>query len=119
MSKIEYRNNIPYYKGMPCFIGGKRLNSVPKVNSEGFLTAYYWCDCGLWGIDVSEIYKNRYVYNTENLPMYLTECHPMTFNEWKEDNEPYTSSCVTIEQALNANSLDGGHGGTFNFELDD
>lgn len=45
---IEYRNKFPFYKGMPCFVNGMRLNSTPKINEEGFLSAYYWRDGGLW-----------------------------------------------------------------------
>lgn len=73
--KITYKQNIPYYKGMPCFVNGMRLNSHPRVDKEGFLSAYYWRDGGLWGCKVSEIYPNvckqvayiRYVHELQHL----------------------------------------------------
>ena len=34
--KITYKRNIPYYKDMPCFVNGMRLNSHPRVDKEGF-----------------------------------------------------------------------------------
>lgn len=39
---------------MPCFVNGMRLNSHPHVDKDGFLSAYYWRDGGLWGCKVSE-----------------------------------------------------------------
>lgn len=34
--EIYYKQNIPYYKGMPCFAGGLRLNSHPYIDNDGF-----------------------------------------------------------------------------------
>lgn len=50
---------------MPCFVNGMRLNSHPHVDKDGFLSAYYWRDGGLWGCKVSEIYPNVFAYNDE------------------------------------------------------
>lgn len=30
--KITYKQGIPYYMGMPCFLDGKKLNSKPKID---------------------------------------------------------------------------------------
>lgn len=47
---IKYHNGFPFYKGMPCFVNGMRLNSTPKVNEDGYLSVYYWRDGGLWDV---------------------------------------------------------------------
>lgn len=99
--KITYKRNIPYYKGMPCFVNGMRLNSHPHVDKEGFLSAYYWRDGGLWGCKVSEIYPNVFAFNDEGLAnLYLHETIPMTLEEWKNDNGKYCCNASNVIEAL-------------------
>jgi hypothetical protein len=110
-AKITYKRNIPYYKGMPCFVNGMRLNSHPRVDKEGFLSAYYWRDGGLWGCKVSEIYPNVFAYNDEYLShLYLNATTPMTLEEWKNDNGHYCHNASNVIEALTKSGY-GGHEG--------
>ncbi len=110
-AKITYKQNIPYYKGMPCFVNGMRLNSHPRVDKEGFLSAYYWRDGGLWGCKVSEIYPNVFVYNDEGFDhLYLHETIPMTLEEWENDNGEYCHNVSNVIEALTKSGYSG-HGG--------
>ena len=98
---IEYRNKFPFYKDMPCFINGMRLNSTPKINEEGFLSAYYWRDGGLWGCDAIEIYPNVYCFSDECLHILdLKKVKPETLDIWKESNGCFAPPCETVEEAL-------------------
>lgn len=98
---IKYRNGSPFYKGMPCFVNGMRLNSTPKINEDGLLSAYYWRDGGLWGYEVVEIYPNVYCFSDECLHMLdLKEVKPETLEFWKESNGCYAPPCKTVEEAL-------------------
>ena len=87
-----------------------RLNSHPHVDEEGFLSAYYWCDGGLWGCKVSEIYPNVFAFNDESLAnLYLHETIPMTLEEWKNDNGEYCCNVSNVIEALEKNRY-GGYG---------
>lgn len=111
MDNIIYKGDFPYYKGMPCFLDGKRLNSIPYIDKDGFLSAYYWRDGGLWGIRITEIYPNVFVYNDDSLEhLYLSQIEPMTFEEWKNDNGVYAPRCSNVIEALESTGL-GGHKG--------
>lgn len=103
--KITYKQGIPYYMGMPCFLDGKKLNSKPKIDKDGFLSAYYWRDAGLWGCTMSEIFPDTFAYN-DGSPwhLYLCEAKPMTFDEWKKDNDPY---CLRFSNVIEALTLKG------------
>lgn len=106
--EIYYKQNIPYYKGMPCFAGGLRLNSHPYIDNDGFLSAYYWRDGGLWGCRVSELYPNIFAFSNEFLKhLYLSKATPMTFEEWCIDNGNYCPNDSNIMKALKAEKSDG------------
>ena len=98
---IEYRNDFPFYKGMPCFVNGMRLNSTPKVNEEGFLSAYYWRDGGLWGCDCVELYPNVYILQDDfHWSVDMKEVKAETLEFWRESNGCFAPLCSTVEEAL-------------------
>ena len=98
---IKYYNGFPFYKGMPCFVNGMRLNSTPKVNEDGYLSAYYWRDGGLWGCDTIEIYPNVYCFFNEYMhSLHLKEVKAETLEFWKESNDCFAPLCSTVEEAL-------------------
>lgn len=113
---IVYKNGFPFYKGMPCFVDGKRLNSEPSINKDGFLSAYYWRDAGLWGINAVELYPNIFVFVSDYLyHLDLKEVNPMSYDLWRAENNPngkYLAESNIIE-ALNCQSIDGSHGNKF------
>lgn len=70
--KITYKQGIPYYMGMPCFLDGKKLNSKPKIDKDGFLSAYYWRDAGLWGVhDVRNLSRHLCIQRCVSLASLL------------------------------------------------
>lgn len=108
---ITYKQNIPYYKGMPCFVNGMRLNSHPYIDKDGFLSAFYWRDGGLWGITIIEIYPGVFVYNNASFEhLYLNEVTPMTFDEWKKDNGEYSDWASNTVEALTKTGYEGHEG---------
>lgn len=112
--KITYKQNIPYYNGIPCFVNGLRLNSHPYIDEDGFLSAFYWRDGGLWGCKVSEIYPNVFVYNEYDnwfvRSFYLDEVTPVTLEEWKNSNGYYCPDVSNVLEALTKDGY-GGHKG--------
>lgn len=106
MVKIEYKNDYPYYKGMPCFLGGLRMNSIPKVNENGLLSAYYWRDNGMWGVVISKTRQGTYIYNDtgEAHHLNLKEAKPMTFVEWLKSNNSWCTP-ISIQEALSNTCL--------------
>ena len=98
---IKYHNGFPFYKGMPCFVNGMRLKSTPKINNDGYLSAYYWCDVSSWGCDVIKIYPNVYCFKNStihSLPLKKLEIESL--DAWKEYNECFAPPCNTVEEAL-------------------
>lgn len=115
--EIYYKQNIPYYNGMPCFVSGLRLNSHPYIDNDGFLSAFYWRDGGLWDCKVSELYPNIFVYNSEYLDhLYLSKVTPMTFEEWCIDNGEYCPNDSNIVEALKAKRSNGADSTDWLFE---
>lgn len=113
---IEYKHGIPFYKGMPCFLDGKRLNSDPHINKDGFLTAFYWRDAGLWGIDAVELYQNVFVLTSDYYSwLDLKEVMPMSYDSWRAENNPNGEYLLenNIMEALNCKSINGFHGNVF------
>lgn len=101
--KIEYRNGYPYYKGMPCFTSGLRLDSCPYRDEDGFLSAYYWRDCGCWFSLIKELYPNIFVFCDDYFALshlYLQETKPMTLNEWANDNGFSSHEISSVTEAL-------------------
>ena len=114
--KITYKQSIPYYNGMPCFVGDGdvcclKMNSLPGIDEDGFLSAYYWRDGGLWGCFVSEIYPNVFAFTDESLSnLYLNEVIPITLEEWKNSNGNYCPNVSNVFEALSKDGY-GGHKG--------
>ena len=114
--KITYKQNIPYYNGMPCFVGTNnecvlKMNSCPSIDKDGFRSAYYWRDGGLWGCMVTEISPNVFAYTEESLrSLYLHEAIPMTLEEWKNSNGYYCPDVSNVFEALTKDGY-GGHKG--------
>lgn len=106
MVKIEYRNDYPYYKGMPCFLDGLRMKSIPKVNENGLLSADYWRDNGMWGVAISKTPQGTYIYNdtSEAHHLNLKEAKPMTFCEWLKSNNSWCTP-ISIQEALSDTCL--------------
>ena len=103
MNDIIYKGNIPYYKGMPCFIAGMRLNSIPKIDKNELLSAYYWRDAGAWRGIISEIYPNVFVFTDEwegLSQLYLKEVQPTTFEDWRDTNTWTTLRCSNVIETL-------------------
>lgn len=113
MNDITYKGNIPYYKDMPCFINGIRLNSIPKIYENGLLGAYYWRDAGAWGSMISEIYPNTFVFTDEwegLSHLYLKEVQPTTFKDWRNSNTWTTLRCSNVIEALRLEGFEGHEG---------
>ena len=76
MDNIIYNGDIPYYKGMPCFLDGKRLNSIPYIDGDGFypLIIGVMVVCG----------GNTCVYYDECIPYNEETAHLLgTTDDWK------------------------------------
>lgn len=106
MDKIEYKNGYPYCKGMPCFLDGLRLNSIPKIDENGLLSAYYWRDNGMWGAIISKTPQGTYIYNDtgEAHHLNLKEVKPMTFGRWLKSNSNWFTPS-SIQEALSDTCL--------------
>lgn len=83
--KIYFKENIPYYNGLPCFLSGYRMDSEPWLD-HGMLRSYYLRDAGLYECRVIEVTPGAYSCTYVNYNGEKWYGEPMTFDEWKRSN---------------------------------
>lgn len=105
---IDYQNRYPYYKGMPCFIDGLRINSDPYTNDFDKFGAFYWSDLQDYGCNIVKYFDRYRVQGSDPLSNYITLLDPMTFEEWKAINRQCSSVRLKndILTVLNSNTWD-------------